>query len=126
MNATIAAVEVRVLGPLEVVADDAGVELPGRVRAQAPAVHVSQLRGRFHPASRSARRPRRTPRAEASEGRHEDAARMLGRARAELDEVGSPEDDFADDMVASTKERARTALGDGPFEAAYEAGRTAS
>jgi predicted ATPase len=60
---------------------------------------------------------------EASEDRFEEAARMLGQARAVLDEVGSPEADFAVDMVAWVKEQARAALGDEGFEAAYAAGR---
>jgi hypothetical protein len=60
---------------------------------------------------------------DASEGRHEDAARRLGSARAVLDDVGSPEGDFAGDMVAWVRERAREALGDEAFEAAYEEGR---
>ena len=59
----------------------------------------------------------------ASEGRFEDAARLLGQARGELDEIGSPEGDFAIDMVAWTKERAREALGEDAFDAAYAAGR---
>jgi predicted ATPase/DNA-binding SARP family transcriptional activator len=58
----------------------------------------------------------------ASEGRFEDAARLLGQARAELDEIGAPEGDFAQDMVDWTKEQARAALGDDAFEAAYAAG----
>ena len=59
----------------------------------------------------------------ASEGRFEDAARLLGQARAELDEIGAPEGDFAQDMVAWTKEQARAALGDDAFEAGYAADR---
>ena len=59
---------------------------------------------------------------EASEGRFENAARLLGSARAELDEVGSPEDDFAGDMVAWTKQQAGEAMGDEAFEVAYAAG----
>ena len=61
----------------------------------------------------------------ANEGRFEDAARLLGQARGELDEIGSPEGDFAIDMVAWTKEQAREALGENGFEAAYAAGREA-
>ena len=49
-----------------------------------------------------------------------------GGHQAELDEVGSPEDDFAADMVAWTKSKVRDAVGDGAFEAAYEAGREAT
>jgi len=59
----------------------------------------------------------------ASEGRFEDASRLLGQARSELDEIGSPEGDFAIDMVAWTKEQAREALGEDAFEAAYAEGR---
>ena len=59
----------------------------------------------------------------ASEGRLEDAARLLGEARREGDEIGAPEGDFAHDMVAWAKGRARGALGDDAFEAAYAAGR---
>ncbi|MBA2742147.1 MAG: tetratricopeptide repeat protein, partial [Actinobacteria bacterium] len=62
---------------------------------------------------------------EASEGRFERAARLLGSARVELDETGSPENDFAGEMVAWTKQRAREALGDEAFEAAYAAGSLA-
>jgi len=57
----------------------------------------------------------------ATEGRFEDAAHLLGRARAELDEIGAPEGDFAMDLVEATKRRAREALGDNVFEAAYGA-----
>jgi tetratricopeptide (TPR) repeat protein len=46
--------------------------------------------------------------AEASDGRFEEAARLLGKARRELDEVGSPEDRSAPAMVAGTKARARS------------------
>jgi tetratricopeptide (TPR) repeat protein len=59
----------------------------------------------------------------ASEGRFADAARLLGQARGELDEIGAPEGDFAQDMVDWTKEQARAGLGEEPFEAAYGAGR---
>ena len=59
----------------------------------------------------------------AGEGRFEDAARLLGQARGELDEIGAPEGDFAQDMVAWTKDRAREALGEDAFDAAYAAGR---
>src|SRR5918994_5936253 len=60
---------------------------------------------------------------EASEGRFLEAARLLGRARAELDDVGASEADFAIDMVAWTKRQANEALGPDAFEEAYEAGR---
>jgi hypothetical protein len=48
---------------------------------------------------------------------------MLGRARAELDGIGSSETEFAADMVAWTKARVREGIGDHAFEAAYEDGR---
>jgi predicted ATPase/DNA-binding SARP family transcriptional activator len=64
--------------------------------------------------------------AEADEGRHEEAARLLGRARAELDEVGVAEDDFAPRLTEEVERRARTALGDNAFHAAYAAGRTST
>jgi predicted ATPase/DNA-binding SARP family transcriptional activator len=57
--------------------------------------------------------------AEAHESRFESAARLLGEARKELDDVGALEDGFAEEMVAETKARARAALGDGGFETAY-------
>jgi predicted ATPase/DNA-binding SARP family transcriptional activator len=59
----------------------------------------------------------------ASEGRFEEAARLLGQARGELDDVGAPEDDFAMEMVAWTKREAGRALGEDAFEAAYAAGQ---
>ncbi len=62
----------------------------------------------------------------AGEGRFEDAARLLGQARSELDEIGAPEGDFAQDMVAWTKDRACEALGQAAFEAAYAARREGS
>ena len=62
----------------------------------------------------------------ASEGRFEDATRLLGQARVELDEIGAPEGDFGVDMVAWTKEAARAALGEEAFEAAYAEGRESS
>jgi predicted ATPase len=64
--------------------------------------------------------------AEANEGRYENAARLLGEARKELDDVGSPEDVFADEMIESVKSRSRAALGDEAFEAAYAAGLAAT
>jgi tetratricopeptide (TPR) repeat protein len=59
----------------------------------------------------------------ATHGRFEESARLLGEARGELDEIGTPEGDFAEGMVESTKERARAALGEAAFESAYAAGR---
>ena len=62
---------------------------------------------------------------EATEGRFGEAARLLGQARAELDEVGVSEGDFATDMVAWTTQQASEALGPDAFAAQYEAGRLA-
>ena len=59
--------------------------------------------------------------AEASRGHFEEAASLLGKARHELDSFGSPEDGFAPEMVAWTKERAQSALGDQSFAAAHAA-----
>lgn len=64
--------------------------------------------------------------AEASEARFEEAARLLGEARRELDEVGSPEDRFAPKLVAETKAQVWAALGDETFERAYGAGTEAT
>jgi len=60
--------------------------------------------------------------AEASDGHFEEAARLLGEARRELDDVGSPEDRSAPEVVAETKAKAREALGDEAFEAVYGTG----
>jgi tetratricopeptide (TPR) repeat protein len=60
--------------------------------------------------------------AEASDARFENAARLLGEARRELDEVGSPSDKFAPELISRTEAQARAALGDAAFEAAYGAG----
>ena len=60
--------------------------------------------------------------AEASDARFEDAARLLGEARRELDEVGSPWDRFAPELISETEAQARAALGDEAFDAAYGAG----
>ena len=60
--------------------------------------------------------------AEAHEARFEEAARLLGEARRELDEIGSPEETFAPVLIEETKTRAWAALGDEAFEAAYGAG----
>lgn len=62
--------------------------------------------------------------ADANEGRFERAARLLGQARRELDDFGTPEDAFAPEMVAETKAKARAALGDEAYEAAFSAGTT--
>ena len=60
---------------------------------------------------------------EASRGRFEEAARLLGQAKQELDDVGSREDDFGSVMNAETAERAREALGDEAYQVAFVAGR---
>jgi predicted ATPase/DNA-binding SARP family transcriptional activator len=61
---------------------------------------------------------------EAYESRFESAARLLGEARKELDDVGSPEDGFADEMVISVKTSSREALGEDAFAVAYAEGLT--
>jgi predicted ATPase/DNA-binding SARP family transcriptional activator/Tfp pilus assembly protein PilF len=63
--------------------------------------------------------------AEAREAHFEEAARLLGQARRELDDAGSSENRSNPAMVAWTKEQARAGLGDDAFEAAYSAGRVA-
>ena len=63
--------------------------------------------------------------AEAHEARFDSAARLLGEARRELDDVGSLEDGFAGEMVEAVKLRSRAALGDQAFEAAYAEGLAA-
>ena len=60
--------------------------------------------------------------AEAHESRFDEAARLLGEARRELDDIGSPEGSFAAVLIEETKQRARAALGDEAFEVAYGAG----
>jgi predicted ATPase/DNA-binding SARP family transcriptional activator len=60
---------------------------------------------------------------EASSGRHEEAARLLGRADAVLSEVGASDDDFDPTLSAAVEAEARGQLGDERFAAAYEAGR---
>ena len=64
--------------------------------------------------------------AEAHESRFEEAARLLGEARSELDDIGSPEETFAAVLIEETKTRARVALGDEGFDAAYAAGMAQS
>jgi predicted ATPase/DNA-binding SARP family transcriptional activator len=59
---------------------------------------------------------------EAHESRFEEAARLLGWARRMLDEFGGPEDLFWDERLPETRARAREALGDDAFEAAYASG----
>jgi tetratricopeptide (TPR) repeat protein len=60
--------------------------------------------------------------AEVLESRFERAARLLGQARRLLDDAGTPEDRGDPRMLAGTKTRARAALGDEAYEAAYAAG----
>jgi tetratricopeptide (TPR) repeat protein len=64
--------------------------------------------------------------AEASEKRFEHAARLLGRARRELDDAGSSEERSAPAMVSWVRTQAQLALGHEAFEAAFaEGGREA-
>ena len=63
---------------------------------------------------------------EASEGRFEEAARLLGQAKRELEDLGNPDDSFGSVMNAETVERVRAAIGDEAYEAAYAAGRESS
>ena len=58
----------------------------------------------------------------ASQGSFEEAARLMGRATRELEELGVPDGQFGDLMNAATVERAREALGDDAYTAAYAAG----
>lgn len=60
---------------------------------------------------------------EASSGRHQDAARLLGRADSVLAEVGASKDDFDPTLAAKVEAEARARLGDDGFAAAYEEGR---
>jgi predicted ATPase/DNA-binding SARP family transcriptional activator len=60
---------------------------------------------------------------EAGNGRHEEAARLLGRADALLSEVGASKDDFDPTLSAAVEADARGHLGDEGFAAAYAAGR---
>jgi predicted ATPase/DNA-binding SARP family transcriptional activator len=61
---------------------------------------------------------------EAYESRFENAARLLGEARKELDDVGSPENGFAETMVSCAKATSLEALGEDAFAAAYAQGLT--
>ncbi len=63
---------------------------------------------------------------EVSSGRHEEAARLLGRADALLFAVGASTDDFDPSLSASVEAAARGHLGDDGFAAAYAAGRSAA
>jgi hypothetical protein len=60
--------------------------------------------------------------AEASESNLGEAARLLGRARRELDDIDSPWDGFAPKIIAATEAKARAVLGDEACEAACAAG----
>jgi predicted ATPase/DNA-binding SARP family transcriptional activator len=60
---------------------------------------------------------------EARNGRHEDAARLLGHANALVAEVGASRDDFDPTLAARVEAEARARLGDDGFTAAYEDGR---
>lgn len=60
---------------------------------------------------------------EAHNGRHEDAARLLGHANALGAEVGASSDDFDPTLAAKVEAEARARLGDDHFAAAYEDGR---
>jgi predicted ATPase/DNA-binding SARP family transcriptional activator len=61
----------------------------------------------------------------ASSGRHVEAARLLGRAAAELGDTSDSDEDFPV-LAARAEATARTALGDDGFTQAYEAGRRAT
>ena len=56
-------------------------------------------------------------------GRHEEAARLLGRAAAELGEIVDSDEDFLL-LVAELEATVRGAIGDEAYEAAYAAGRS--
>jgi predicted ATPase/DNA-binding SARP family transcriptional activator len=60
---------------------------------------------------------------EASSGRHEEAARLLGRANAVLEAVGASKDDFDPTLAAKVEADARARLGEDGFVVAYEDGR---
>ena len=60
---------------------------------------------------------------EASSDRHEEAARLLGRADAVLEAVGASKDDFDPTLAARVEAEARASLGEDGFVAAYEDGR---
>ena len=60
---------------------------------------------------------------EASSGRHEEAARLLGRADAVLEAVGASKDDFDPTLAAKVEAEARARLGEDGFVAVYEDGR---
>ena len=60
---------------------------------------------------------------EGSSGRHQEAARLLGRADAVLEAVGASKDDFDPTLAAKVEADARAHLGEAGFAAAYEDGR---
>jgi tetratricopeptide (TPR) repeat protein len=60
---------------------------------------------------------------EASSGRHEEAARLLGRADAVLAAVGASKDDFDPTLAIKVEAEARARLGDDGFVVAFEDGR---
>jgi predicted ATPase/DNA-binding SARP family transcriptional activator len=60
---------------------------------------------------------------EASSGRHEEAARLLGRSDAVLEAVGASKDDFDPTLAAKVEAEARARLGEDGFVAVYEDGR---
>ncbi len=59
---------------------------------------------------------------EARAGRHAEAARLLGAARAELGAIDWSADDFDPELARQVEERVRAALGDEAFESAYAVG----
>ena len=59
----------------------------------------------------------------ASDGEFEHAARLLGAADAELDEIDRASDDFDATLPGEVEAAARAALGDEAFDAAYAEGR---
>ena len=60
---------------------------------------------------------------EASSGRYEDAARLLGRADAVMAAVGASKDDFDPTLAATVEAEARAHLGADGFDVAYQEGR---
>lgn len=61
--------------------------------------------------------------ADASDGHFESAARLMGQARRELDQIGARADDFGAGMLTWTRQQARAALGVERFSAAFDARR---
>ena len=60
---------------------------------------------------------------EASTGRYEDAARLLGRADSVMAAVGASKDDFDPTLAATVEAEARAHLGADGFDVAYQEGR---